>query len=270
MDASGPWPEGWFPGWLPETMRQTFAGLPGMASWQKMTAPPGAGVQALAGLVQDRLVGRTVSLDLAGHVVTGTLVSLDADPGPAGLLAGQFENVRLVARDLEWQGRGIRELTVTGRNVHLRPGRVALLVAAPVEVVAVVSEDDLASWLTEVPEQYRLWLSDDGVACASLRRFPDVGHVEFEPLVAGREVHLLPRRYVLRRRGVPIPLRGLSLSLSNLPENLLFRRVETRPGEVRVEMLLTEFRQPLSPGPLERFADLVRRGGNRIEIPGSS
>jgi hypothetical protein len=151
-----------------------------------MATPPGAGMQALAGLVQDRLVGRTVSLDWAGHVVTGTLVSLDVDPGSAGLLAGQFENVRLVARDLDWQGRRVRELTVTGCNVHMRPGRVALLVAAPVEVVAVVSRDELGSWLTEVPERYRLWLDEDGAACASLRRFPDVGHVEFEPLVAGR------------------------------------------------------------------------------------
>lgn len=228
---------------------------------------PAQVVQITAAAVKASLVGRRRHFELGGRRVTAEIVDLAVGTGP-GLAVGQFDDVRLDLRDVEWQGRRVTTLRVTGRNVHLRPAITPTFVTAPIHVSAMVDEDALPTWSTSWARRFHLEIGDDAVARIHLRDREHLGALEVDVRVESGTLIVDPSavRAGRRRFAVPRRLPPIRVPLS-LPHGISLISVTLEPRRVRVEAMVPEWSEPLVITDVQQFARRLAPDLDPVVVP---
>jgi LmeA-like phospholipid-binding len=231
---------------------------------------PAATIQSIAAAARIGLIGRRVTLRFGATDVRLELTALVVQPDSIGAAFGQFDDVRLSAKEVEWAKGRLKQIVVVARNAHLRLGVALTLVAAPVEIEAIIDQSDLDCWLARRSDHLSVRLGDDGTVRVGLAGRPRLGYLEVEPGVEGDVIRLSPRRYVGFGRGMTGLIRHLPdvrLALPTLPGGLRTTDVEVGPGQLRVRGVIDEWREPLSPQQLLDLARRLRKPGARVDVP---
>ena len=93
--------------------------------------------------LQQLLIGKRVTVRMGDHDVMLTVTELDSELEPRGLAVGQLGEVRVAARDIDWDQQHLQHAEAVLRNVHIRPGVPPLVIAAPVELSTDAAGQDL-------------------------------------------------------------------------------------------------------------------------------
>jgi hypothetical protein len=205
---------------------------------------------------------------IGAAALTMTVVDLDVGTTPMGLMIGQYKDVQVVAERVSWGAKRLRRLTVRCRNVHIRPGLTSTLVAAPIEIEAVLGHEDLADWTNERLRHLSLRIGTDSIARVAIARHHQMGYVEVTPSLDGSAIRMVPtglfvlgRRWALRR--LPAP----RLAPKGLPANLSLRAVEVGPEELSIHATVDEWREPLSLARLGKLAGRLRAAKGSVDVP---
>lgn len=225
-------------------------------------------LQLVAATMGDTLRGKRRTFVIAGQTVTMELDDLAVSTG-LGLAFGQFDDVTIDVRDIDWEGRRVSTMRLVGHNVHLRPGLTPTLVASPVTFDACVAADDVGTWVPEiVGRRLHVEVGDDAVARVRLRDREHLGAVEIDVRVEGRFLVLDPTTLVAGRRR----FRGLKrLPPFRLPiitpRNVLVTDVTLGAGTVNVSGHLTEWSTPLVVNEVQRFVRSLRPDLDLVVLP---
>ncbi|MHA6794402.1 hypothetical protein ACVGVM_12975 [Pseudonocardia bannensis] len=225
-----------------------------------VAATPVGALDALLRTAARKLVGRRFTVPGTGGDLVLRLESLQVRPDPIGLGLGQFDDVRVVATDLEWCGTACRRLVVVWRNVHVRPLPVPAVVCAPVTVELSLLPEVVRERIAAVRAAVLLEVGPDGEARLRWSRLPTWGALVVAPEVAGPTLHLQPGALWLGRRRFTLPrwLPPVRLKLPPFPRGLQLRRVEVGPAEIVLHLVADEWREPV---PVHRVIALLAQLG---------
>jgi hypothetical protein len=218
--------------------------------------------------MRDNLKGTRRTFVIAGQKVTMELDDLAVSIG-AGLAFGQFDDVTIDVKDIDWEGRRISTMRLVGHNVHLRPGLTPTLVASPVTIDACVADDDLATWVPEiVGRRLRVEIGDDAIARVHVRDREHLGAVEMDVRVEGHFLVLDPKTLVAgkRRFGGLKRLPAFRLPIVT-PRNVHITEVTLGSGTVHMRGHLTEWSTPLVVTDLQRFVRGLRPDLDLVVLP---
>jgi hypothetical protein len=246
-----------------------------LETWRAITSPVqdvfsglADPIAAVAGAARAGVVGRAVTFRAGRNTVTMTVSDVDLRPTAIGMMVGQYEDLRLEAEQVTWGSIRLRRLSVRCRNVHVRPGAPSTLVAAPVEITAVLGQDELARMLGTRLRRVALTIGEDAIARATPAGHERWGHLELVPRLDGSTVALVPTGLVLRgHRWAIRRWRGIRLHGWHLPPDVYLSAVELGPAQLTVHAVLTQWREPLSTSLLSKLARRLRAGGDAIEVP---
>lgn len=241
------------------------AGLPGP---ELLLAGPASVLQLVARAMRDSLRGRRRTFVLAGQTVTMELADLALSTG-IGLAFGQFDDVTVDVKDIDWDGRRVSTMRLVGHNVHLRPGITPTLVASPVTFEASVAEDDVATWVPEiVGRRLHVEVGDDAVARVHLRDREHLGAVEIDVRVEGHFLVLEPRTLVAGRRrfGGLRRLPPFRLPLVT-PRDVHVTDVSLAPRALEVRGHVTEWSTPLAVNEVQQFVKTLRPDLDLVVFP---
>jgi len=219
---------------------------------------------ALVDAARNRLIGKQRTFRFAGHDLTLTLEDLSVEGSDLARAIGQYGQVNLRARDVEWAGYRFERTEVHARNVHLRPGTKPTLVAAPVLFEAFVSAPAASAHLAAVSPRLELAIQA-GVPQVGLAGAPWV-RLEVAAGAGGRSIRIQPRAlYVLDWR-LPVPAPSFDVPLPPLPlDDVMITSVEPAPGGFLLKGTLPEWQHPLSRDDLDRLLATIRGGRDRPE-----
>jgi hypothetical protein len=215
-----------------------------------------AAYRTLFTTVRRLLLGRRLTVRLDNGDLTLTVTKFDSRLDIRGLAVGQLNDVRIVARDIRWDGNRLDEAVVVLDNVHLRASSPPVLVAAPVELT-------LAAPSTALDELFRLAMprligeiDADGVALLRWARRPAMGSVEVDVRLDGSTLWLKPRVLVSRRRRWNLPARtpAYPVHLPDLPHGLQLTGISFGPGSLHLTGSLPEWRIEV---PRKRLEDII-------------
>jgi hypothetical protein len=144
-DTPGVDSEPWRAAWAGWTVPAAVRGLVPAGA----LSTPAEALQALLSTAIRRLTGRRFTVPGTGGLAL-RVEALEMHPDPLGVALGQFDDVQLVARDVEWRGWACDRVVVTFRNVHLRPLPTAAVVTAPVVVEIALAPAIVAARLAAV------------------------------------------------------------------------------------------------------------------------
>ena len=190
------------------------------------------------------VVGRTLNLRLDSGEMTLTVTEFDSRLDVRRLAVGQLNDVRLAAADIRWEKRNFTAATLVLHNVHVRPGVLPVLVAAPVEVMLEMPSDALDAVFRSFFPRLTGQVDDDGVARLRLSRRPALGSLEVGVAVDGTRLWLHPRAVALRGRRWRLPRRVPSypVELPELAGGLTLTGLSFGPQSVRLSGSLPEWR----------------------------
>jgi hypothetical protein len=254
MDSE-PWRAAWA-GWTAP------AALRGLVPAGALTTPAEA-LQALLSSAIRRLTGRRVTVPGTGGLAL-RVEALEMHPDPLSVALGQFDDVQLVARDVEWRGWACDRVAVTFRNVHLRPLPTAAVVTAPVDVEIALSPALVAARLAAV-RPGAVFEIEQGVGSPdALLRWharPNWGALVIAPDVTATALHLRPvgARLGPLRCALPGWLPPLRIPLPVLPRGLRLREIAVGTGEVVLHLAADEWREPLPGTRIARIARWLER-----------
>jgi hypothetical protein len=225
-------------------------------------------LQLVATAMRNNLRGRRRAFVLAGQTVTMELDDLAVSTG-IGLAVGQFDDVTVDLKDLDWTGRRVSTLRLVGHNVHLRPGLTPTLVASPVLFEACVAVDDIATWVPEiVGRRLHVDIDDDAVARVRLRDREHLGAVEMDVRVEGPFLVLDATTLVAGRRrfGGLRRLPAFRLPIV-VPGDVTISGVTLGPRQLRVHGHLTEWSTPLAVNEVQQFVRTLRPDLDLVVFP---
>ncbi len=210
------------------------------------------------------LIGKKRTFRFAEGDISLVLADITVEGSDLARIIGQYGQVRILARDVEWDGYQFEWMDVEVRNVHLRPGPRPTLVAAPVLCEGFMSAAAAARWLATVSSQLELVLRDGiphvGVAGAPWAR------IEVETGAEGQSVHVRPRALRLGDLRLSLWSPTFKLSLPVLPGGLMLTSVEAAPGGFVMRGTLGEWQRSLSREGVERLLAGMRGGKDRLDI----
>lgn len=213
----------------------------------------------IADTARNWLTGKQRTFTFAGRDLTLTLEDLSVDGSDLARAVGQYGQVRLLARDVEWDGYRLGRLEIQARNVHLRPGTKPVLVAAPVHGEAFVPAAAASGWLAAVSPRLELAMHA-GVPQVGMAGAPWV-RLEVEPGAAGRSIRVVPRAVHLLDRRLWLPgVPAFHVPLPDLPFDVILTSVEPAPGGFVLRGVLPEWQRPLARSDLERLLTAMRAG----------
>ena len=218
--------------------------------------------------MRDNLRGKRRTFVIAGQKVTMELDDLTVSTG-AGLAFGQFDDVTIDVKDIDWEGRRVSTMQLVGHNVHLRPGITPTLVASPVTFDACVAADDIATWVPEmVGRRLHVEVGDDAVARVHLRDREHLGALEIDVRVEGHFLVLDPTTLVAgkRRFGGLKRIPPFRLPIIT-PRNVHVTDVSLGPGAVNVSGHLTEWSTPLVVNEVQKFVRSLRPDLDLVVLP---
>ena len=207
------------------------------------------------------LIGKKRTFSFAGHDLTLVLEDLSVEGSDLARAVGQYGQLRILARDVEWGGYRLEWLEVQAGNMHLRPGIKPVLVAAPVRAEAFLSAQAATRWLASVSPRLELAMHE-GVPQVGMAGAPWL-RLEVEPGAGGQSIRVVPRAvHVLDRRlslpGIPafhVPLPALPV------EEVMLTSIEPAPGGFVMRGVLPEWQRPLARSDLERLLATMRGTG---------
>lgn len=233
-----------------------------------MLAGPAQVLQLVATAMRDNLRGKRRTFVIAGQKVTMELDDLAVSTG-LGLAFGQFDDVTIDVKDIDWEGRRVSTMRLVGHNVHLRPGFTPTLVASPVTFDAGVAADDLGTWVPEiVGRRLHIEVGADAVARVHLRDRQHLGAVEIDVRVEGPFLVLDPTTLVAGRRRFRGLRRLPPFRLPILaPRNVHVTGVSLGAGTVNVTGHLTEWSTPMVVTDVQRFVRSLRPDLDLVVFP---
>jgi LmeA-like phospholipid-binding len=210
------------------------------------------------------LIGKKRTFKFAERDLTLILEDLSVEGSDLAKAVGQYGQVRIGARDVEWDGYRLERLEIRARNVHLRPGTKPMLVAAPVLCEWFVSASVASGWLASVSPRLELatyaGVPQIGVAGKPWARLEvEAGADRKSVRIQPRALHLFDRRVWLRAPAFHVPL-------PDLPFDVMLTSVEPAPGGFVMRGVLTEWQRPLSRADLDRLLATIRAGKDRPDL----
>lgn len=212
-------------------------------------------LQLVAQSIRNSLRGKRRTFVLGGQTVTMELDDLAVSTG-VGLAFGQFDDVRVELKDLEWQQRTVSRLTLIGHNVHLRPGLNPTIVASPITFDATLDVEDLASWVPDIiRRRLHVEIGEDAVARVHLREREHLGALEMDVRIEGPFLVLDPTSLVAgtRRWSGLRRLPAFRLPLV-LPGGVHVNDISLASGLVHVSGHVQEWSESLAVSEVQRLA----------------
>ncbi len=180
---------------------------------------------------------------------------------PTGLLRGEIDLIKIELPAYAVAGLVIDRFVVRAEHVRVLPGLPPKLVAGPVGLRAVVSQDNVDRWTKDLRLPFRLRLTPEGVVTTAGIGGIRVTDILTRPDIVGGFLRLQPQRASLL--GVPTPLvrflRGY-LPLPPLPRDAVLEAVESGDGELTLRFRIDDFQQSLTP-------DVSRRLRQVLDLP---
>jgi hypothetical protein len=212
--------------------------------------------------LQRLLVGREMTVRVDRHDVALTVTEFDSPLDPRALAVGQLGEVRLAARDVNWDEQRFDSASAVLHNVHVRPGVPPVLVAAPVELSLVLPTEVVDVVLRRVAPQLRGELGVDGSARLRWSRRPAWGSLEIDVQPVGSTLWLKPRALITRRRrwGLTPRVPAYPVRLPDLPRGLLVTGISFGADSLQLSGLLPEWRMKL---PLRRLEETINQLSRR-------
>jgi hypothetical protein len=250
-----------------------FHPLDMLASWSSAAiAPVSAGATAayrtLFMTLRRLVIRRPLTIQLEDGVVTLTVTEFDSQLDVRSLSVGQLNDVRVSARDVQWNGNRFDKASAVLHNVHLRPAVPPVLVAAPVELSVELAAgilDDLFRWAAP-----RLAgdVGQDGIARLRLARRPTFGHLEVDARLDGSTLWLKGRGVVIGRRRVSLPERtpAYPVHLPQLPHGLRLTGISFAPDTLCLTGMLPEWRVDVPRGRLEDIINQLSVVGRPLNL----
>ncbi len=267
MPASTP-----FDRWWPDEWKRTWTELlslaPAAGALMGLPLPqtlPGDPFGAIIDAVRARLIGKNRTFRVKGRDLTMVLDDISVDGTDLARSMGQYGEVRIAARAVEWEGGRLERMEIRARNVHLRPGAAPTLVAAPVLWEVDIPASFASSWLAAVEPRFDLAIGASGAYIGLAGRAP-WARVEVETGGEGRSILLRPRALHVGSRRLPLRLPAYHVSLASLPSDVVLTSVEPHSAGVVMRGFVSEWRRSLSQGDVERLVTVLRAGQGRIDI----
>jgi len=194
-------------------------------------------------LLRSRLVGKAVSFGDGQNTVGFTLTSLDASVGQMAAVTGQVDDVSLRADRVTWRSFRFERVSVRLGNYHTRFGVRPVVVAAPIDVSAVLTGEALDAVLAGAVPTCRCEITPAGELRLHWSRRPRWGYVQVMPDVEDGCLVLRPRAAGRGKRAWrlprwPVPFRpGL-----RLPDTVRFTGVELVPGALVAHLRVDAWR----------------------------
>ncbi len=210
------------------------------------------------------LTGKKRTFRFSGHDLTLTLSDISVEGADLARVMGQYGEVRISARDVQWHVYQLDRIEVRASHVHLRPGVRLTLVAAPVHCEAFVSASFASRWLATVSPRLELALVA-GIPQVGVAGVPWV-RLEVEAGAEGQSLRLRPRALYLLDWRVSLPSPAFYLSLPELPAGFMLTSVEPVPGGFLVRGLFSDWQRSLSRDDVERLLAGMRSGQDRLDI----
>jgi LmeA-like phospholipid-binding len=212
---------------------------------------------AIVDTARNWLIGKRRTFSFAGSDLTLVLEDLSVEGSDLARAVGQYGQVRLLARGVEWDGYRLERLEIQARNVHLRPGAKPVLVSAPVYAEAFVSAAAASRWLAAVSPRLELAMHE-GVPQVGMIGAP-WARLEVEAGADGKSIRVVPRALHLLdwRLSLP-PVPAYHVPLPKLPFDVTLTSVEPAPGGFVMRGLLSEWQRPLTRSDLERLLATMR------------
>jgi hypothetical protein len=210
------------------------------------------------------LTGKKRTFGFAGHDLTLTLSDISVDGADLARVMGQYGQVRISARDVDWHIYHAERIDVRASNVHVRPGVRLTLVTAPVHCEAFISASFASSWLATVSPRLELALVA-GLPQIGVAGVPWV-RLEMETGAEGQSIRLRPRALYLLDRRVSLWSPTFYLAVPELPAGFMLTSIEPAPGGFLVRGLFSEWRRSLSRDDVESLLARMRAGQDRLDI----
>src|SRR6266566_5041965 len=195
------WADEWRRNWT-EVLNLSSAAAQSLGLPQPGTLP-GDPFVAIVDAARGWLIEKKRTFRFFGQDLTLILSDISVEGSDLGRVVGQYGQVRILARDVQWGGYRLGRMEIQARNVHLRPGTRPVLVVAPVLVEAFVAASVASRWLATVSSRLELTMQA-GIPQVGLAGAPWV-RLEVEASAGGgslrvqpRALHLLERRLSLR------------------------------------------------------------------------
>jgi hypothetical protein len=208
--------------------------------------------------VRRLLVGRGLTVRLDGHDLTLTVTHFESSRDLRRLAVGQLKDVRIVARDIEWNGNRVDRASAVLPRIHLRPGSPPVLVAAPVEITLELPTDALDDVFRWAIPRLTGGVGPDAVARLHWARRPAMGNLEIDARLDGSRLLLKPSALVLRGQRWALPSRvpAYPVSLPDLPHGLTLTGVDFGPNRLHLTGTLPEWRVAV---PATRLEDVINQ-----------
>jgi hypothetical protein len=249
--------------WDPFRPLDMLASLWSMAAIAPVSTGAAAAYRTLVMTLRRLVVGRQLAVKLDEGDITLTITEFESRPDVRGLSLGQFNDVRLAARDISWDGNRLDRATAVLRNVQLRPAAPPVLVAAPVELTLELPAATLDELFRLVAPRLAGEIGPDGIARLRLARRPMFGHLEVDASLDSSTLSLKPRGLVLRRKRWSLPKHtpGYRVRLPELPHGLQLTDIGFEPDVLCLSGTLPEWRIDV---PSARLEDVV----NQLSVVG--
>lgn len=259
-DPRNPW-------WDPiGVWRRTGSAFADLSADQKL-ALPGSwnSLQAMFDAVRSGLVGHPVALGSGENRVAFTLTSLEASVSHMAAASGQVDDVSLSVEDFTWRSFNCAKVSARLGNFHTRLRSRPILVAAPIDVTAVLTGRALDAVFVRHAPRFQCEITQAGDLRLRRANRPGWGYVQVVPAVeegalllrptgVGRGAHL----WRLGRRVLPIRPR------LDLPDWVRLTGVELHSDSLELHLRVDEWtldsRELLS---LVRNSRQSGRGGDK-------
>jgi hypothetical protein len=203
-------------------------------------------------------------LDAVSEAALGRPLRPQVRITPAGLLRGEIDLLKIELPAYAVAGLVVDRFVIRAERVRVQPGLPPVLVAEPVGLQAVVSQENVDRWTRELRLPFRLRLTEDGVVTTTGLGGIRMSEIVTEPTVVGGFLQLRPTKASLL--GVPAPLvrflRGY-LPLPPLPRSARLDQVRPGDGELTLSFVIDRFEQPLTPDVTDRLRQVLN-----LPLPG--
>jgi hypothetical protein len=214
---------------------------------------------AIVDTARNWLIGKRRTFPLAGHDLTMVLEDVSVEGSDLARAVGQYGQLTILARDVDWGEYRFERVEIRARNVHLRPGTKPVLVAAPVRCEAFLSAQAATRWLAAVSPRLELAMHE-GVPQVGLAGAPWL-RLEVEPGAGGKSIRVVPRALHLLDRRLSLRVPAFHVPLPELPFDVLLTAMEPAPGGFVMHGVLPEWQRSLARADIERLLTTIRGGG---------
>ena len=211
---------------------------------------------AIVDTARNWLIGKRRTFTLGGRELTMVLEDVSVEGSDLARAVGQYGQLRILARDVDWGEYRFERVEVQARNVHLRPGTKPVLVAAPIRCEAFLSAQAATRWLAAVSPRLELAMHE-GVPQVGLAGAPWL-RLEIEPGAGGQSIRVVPRALHLLDRRLSLRVPAFHVPLPELPFDVLLTAMEPAPGGFVMRGVLPEWQRSLSRADIERLLTIMR------------